>query len=311
MSKKRIQNIIAESRKTLPITIIYGVGVWLLAGGLQHNWWIQFACFFASVYAMIHLNNINMMIRIYSRSVSAAYILLSCIAVWLFPSMSGGVIQLCTVLVLLLLFSCYQDTDSRGRTFYIFLLISTISLMEPHYLLFVPLVWLLMSTTVYSISFRSLLASLIGLITPYWIYMGWMLFRNPMNPLQALGFIDRFTQLEWTTDCQMLTKQQLLYFGVLFVLFIVGSIHFWVTSYMDKVRVRQIYTSLIIIAVYTIILLAVLPQKFDVLIYVMTIAVSPIAAHFVSLTRTRASNIFFIMLLAVVLFLTGMNLWIL
>ena len=260
MSRKHIQNIIAESRKTLPITKIYGVGIWLLAGGLQHNWWIQFACFFASVYAMIHLNNINLMIRIYSRSVSSAYILLSCIAVWLFPSISGGIIQLCSVLIMLLLFSCYQDTDSRGRTFYIFVLISMMSLLEPHYLLLAPLAWLLMSSTIYSMSFRSLLASLIGLITPYWFYIGWRLFQNPMNPVQALDFIDRFALLQWPSDYQALTQSQLLFFGLLVVLFLVGSIHFWMTSYMDKVRVRQIYASLIITTLYSIILIALQPQ---------------------------------------------------
>ena len=132
MSKKHTQNIIAESRKTLPITIIYG-----------------FLCFFASVYAMIHLNNMNLMIRIYSRSVSAAYILLSCITVWLFPSVNGAVIQLGSVLILLLLFSCYQDQQTKGRTFYIFLIASVISMLEPRYLLFVPIIWLLMATTVY------------------------------------------------------------------------------------------------------------------------------------------------------------------
>ena len=250
------------------------------------------------------------MIRIYSRSVSAAYILLSCIAVWLFPSIAGGIIQLCTVLILLLLFSCYQETDSRGRTFYIFALTSLMSMFEPHYLLFAPLLWLLMSTTIYSMSFRSLLASLIGLITPYWLYAGWMLFKNPMNPWQALEFTNHFTQLRLDVDYQVVTRAQLIYFVLLVVLFIIGSIHFWLTSYMDKVRVRQIYTSLMIIAVYTIILLAFYPQRFDILIYVMTIAVSPIAAHFVSLTYTRMSNIFFIALLTAILILTGMNLWI-
>lgn len=111
-------------------------------------------------------------------------------------------------------------------------------------------------------------------------------------------------------DYQVVTRAQLIYFVLLVVLFIIGSIHFWLTSYMDKVRVRQIYTSLMIIAVYTIILLAFYPQRFDILIYVMTIAVSPIAAHFVSLTYTRMSNIFFITLLTAILILTGMNLWI-
>ena len=310
MSRKRIQNIIAESRKTLPITIIYGVGVWLLAGLTQHNWWIQLACFFASVYAMFYLNNINMLIRIYSRSVTAAYILLSCITVWLFPSISGGIIQLSSVLILLLLFSCYQDSDSKGITFYIFALISLASLLEPYYLLFAPLVWLLMVTTIYSLGFRSFLASLIGLITPYWLYAGYLLFQDPMHPMQVLAYFDHFTQLQWTPDYNTLNLSQMIYLGLLVVLFFVGSIHFWITSYMDKVRVRQIYASLIITALYTTTCLVILPQEFNVLIYMLTIAVSPIAAHFISLTRSKASNIFFMVLLAVVLLLTGMNLWI-
>lgn len=310
MSKKHIQNIVAESRRTLPITILYGVGIWLLAGLLNQGWWFQFACFLASVHAMIHLNNINLMIRIYSRSVSAAYILLSCIAVWLFPSIHGAVIQLGTTLILLLLFACYQDTEARGKTFYIFLIISSISLLEIHYLLFVPIIWLLMATTVFCLTFRTFLSSVIGLLTPYWIYTGWLLFQNPDDPSIALDTLSHFAEMEWSINYQALTLQQITYAVLLTVLFLVGTIHFWMTSYMDKIRVRQIYTSLILLTIYTILLLIIQPQMYDVLIYMMTITVSPIIAHFVSLTRTRMSNIFFFVLMAVIIILTGMNLWI-
>ena len=310
MSKKHTQNIIAESRKTLPITIIYGIGIWLTAGLVNNGWWFQFVCFFASVYAMIHLNNINLLIRIYSRSVSAAYILLSCIPVWLFPSVNGAIIQLGSVLILLLLFSCYQDQETRGRTFYIFLIASVISMLEPHYLLFLPIIWLLMATTVYSLCFRTFLASLVGLITPYWIYAGWLLANNLHNPERALDFLSRFTEIQWTIDYGALTRPQTIYLALLVVMFLVGTIHFWFTSYMDKIRVRQIYTSLIMITLYTLVLLAVQPQMYNVLIYMLTIAVSPIIAHFVSLTHTRLSNIFFMVLMAIIFMLTGMNLWI-
>jgi len=310
MSKKLTQNIIAESRKTLPITILYGVGIWLLAGMVNNGWWLQFLFFFASVYAMIHLNNINMMIRIYSRSVSAAYILLSCIAVWQFPSLSGAAIQLGSVLILLLLFSCYQDHETRGRTFYIFLIVSTISLFEPRYLLLLPILWLLMATTVFSLCVRTFLASLIGLITPYWLYFGWLLVSNINNPEMALGLASQFAEAKWAIDYGVFTRQQIIYLALLVVLFIIGAIHFWITSYKDKIRVRQIYTSLIMITVYTLVLLAIQPQMYNVLIYILTITVSPIIAHFVSLTNTRWSNLFFIVLLAVILTLTGMNLWI-
>ena len=49
---------------------------------------------------------------------------------------------------------------------------------------------------------------------------------------------------------------------------------------------------------------------YNVLIYMLTIAVSPIIAHFVSLTHTKLSNIFFMVLMAIIFMLTGMNLWI-
>ena len=310
MSKKRTQNIVAESRKTLPISIVYGVGVWLLAGLVHHGLWFQFACFWASVYAMIHLNNINLMIRIYSRSVSVYYILLSCIAVWLFPSMHGAVIALGSILVLMLLFSCYQDKETKGRTYYAFLLISVISMLEPHYLLFIPFIWLLMGVTIYSLSVGTFLASVIGIITPYWISMGWMLFLNPKNPEMVLDVLPRFSEIQWDIDYSMLTIPQLAYLALLIVLFLTGAIHFWITSYMDKIRVRQIYVSLILLTLYTLLLIAVVPQMYDVLIYMLTIAVSPIIAHFMSLTRTRISNIFFFVVNAVILILTGMNLWI-
>ena len=310
MIKKYTQNIVAESRRTLPITILYGIGIWLLAGLVHHGWWFQFVCFFASVFAMAHLNNINLLIRIYSRSVSAAFLLLSCIAVWLFPSVHGAVVQLGAVLVLQLLFACYQDKESRGKTFYTFLIISALSLLEPHFLLYIPLIWLLMTITVYSMSFRNFMASIIGILTPYWFYMGWQMIQNPMDPELALSFTSRFAEIQWAIDYNTLIMPQLVYFALLVVLFLTGAIHFWLNSYMDKIRVREIYTSLIILTTYTIMLLVVQPQMYNVLIYVVTIAVSPIIAHFISLTRTRMTNIFFFAVMAVILFLTGMNLWI-
>lgn len=310
MSKRHTQNIIAESRKTLPITIIYGVGIWLLAGLVNNNWWLQFACFFASVYAMIYINNINLLIRIYSRSVAAAYILLSCITVWQFPSVHGAVMQLGSTLVLLLLFSCYQDTETRGRTFYISVIISAISLLEPHYLLFIPILWMLMGTTIYSLSFRTFLASALGILMPYWLYAGWLLYQTPETPSIVLSVITPFTEIQWAPNYQALTLPQMLYFGLLVVMFLVGSMHFWFTSYMDKIRVRQVYTSFILLTLYTIVLLAVMPQMYNVFIHMLTIAVSPIIAHFVSLTRTKLSNIFFFVLMAAIFMLTAMNLWI-
>ena len=309
MSRKRTQNIIAESRRTLPISILYGVGIWLLAGLVHQGWWFQFACFFASVYTMIHLNNINLLIRVYSRSVSVFFILLCCSTAWLFPSVQGAVILLCSTLSLFLLFSCYQDQATMGRTFYIFLLFSAVSLVEPYFLLFIPVYLLLMGLTIYSLSIRTFFAALIGLITPYWLYTGWQLYFYRHEPEKAIEYLTQLTELSWRADYTVVTTAQWCYIGLLVVLFLVGATHFWLTSYMDKIRVRQVYGSLIILALYTIVLLAILPQKYDTFISMMTIAVTPIAAHFFTLTHSRLSNIFYLLTMVVILLLTGINLW--
>lgn len=310
MSKKHLQNIIAESRHTLPIAILYGIGIWLLAGVVQHHWWVQFLCFFASVYGMIHLNNINMLIRIYSRAVSVSYLVLACTTVWLFPSVFGALIQVCSVLMLLLLFACYQDTGTTGKTFYIFLLLSLVSLTDPHFLLFLPVIYLLMATTVYSLSFRTFVASLLGLVTPYWFYTGWQMFWHIDQPSLAVAYLSRFNEMQWNPSNTSLTHSQMSYFILLVVLFVVGAIHFWLTSYMDKIRVRNIYTSLNLLAIYCIILMAVQPHKYNLWIYVLTITASPVIAHYVALTRSKISNIFVLTAIVAILLLTGYNLWI-
>ena len=88
---KRVQNIIAESRYTLPIAAFYSICIWLIAGLVSQMWWIQFGCFVVSAVMMMLLNKENMLIRIYSRLVSSTYLVLSCAAVFLFASRSSAI----------------------------------------------------------------------------------------------------------------------------------------------------------------------------------------------------------------------------
>ena len=74
--KKYIQNKVAENRLALSVTIVYAVGVWLLSGFVQENWWIQFGCFALAAFLMLELNNVNALIRIYSRMVSCSFLAL-------------------------------------------------------------------------------------------------------------------------------------------------------------------------------------------------------------------------------------------
>lgn len=305
---KRIQNKMAESRRILPLAILYSIAIWLLAGLIQEQWWIQFGCFLLSAFLMVHLNNLNVLIRIYSRIVSVSFIILSSTAVFLFPSISGSIIQTCFIASLMTLYNCYQDRESPGWTFYTFLCLGIASLVDIHILFFVPVFWLMMIIIVYSFSWRTFLASLVGLLTPYWLWAAAVLWLEKGN----MGMIiHHFSALK---DFQILgypplSFQQTLLVGFIGILGVTGVIHFLRTSTRDKIRTRQMYYSFIIIGLSAFLFLTLQPQHYDMLIRIMIIAVSPLIGHFLALTKTKITNIAFIVISGAVLVITAFNLW--
>ena len=307
---KRIQNIVAGSRRTLPITATYAVIVWLLAGLIGQGRWLQFACFVLSVYLMMQLNNENLLIRIYSRMVSVSYILLSCAALFLFDSPSGAFFQPALIASIFCLFKTYQDRSSAGWTYYTFLFLGLGSLLDVHALYLLPVFWLMMILTVYSFSWHTFMASLLGIATPYWFTLAWYAWQGEGDISPWLQHFAEFASLQLPFSYSVLGLQPLLLIVFLVSLFLLGAIHFVVTSYKDKIRVRQMYYSLIVLMIFSCILVALMPQLYHLAFHVMIISVSPIIGHFMALTSSRLTNILFFVLAAVTLFLTSMNLWI-
>ena len=230
--KKLLQNKITGSRLTLPVTLCYAIGIWLLGGLIQEQWWIQFGCFMLTAYLMVQLNNTNALIRIYSRMVSVSFLLLSCMACFLFPSLSGNFTQLCIVASYLILFQSYHDKSGAGLTYYGFLCIGLASLTFVHILYFVPFLWILMLTCLQSFSLRTFFASLMGIFTPYWLGICWLVYQDNFSL-----FVDHLTPLvEFQTpfDFSILNNSQKITFAFVILLALIGAIHYWRTYYLDK-----------------------------------------------------------------------------
>ena len=303
---RRIQNRVAESRWTLPMTILYSVVIWLLAGLIQEQWWIQFGCFLLASYLMANLNNTNVLIRIYSRMVSVSFIALSSTAVFLFPSVKGAFVQLCFIASLLLFYNCYQDKETPGWTFYAFLSLGIGSFANIHILYFVPIFWLMMAIIVYSICWRTFLASLVGLLTPYWFWTAWKLWLEEGN---LTMITEHFSALADFRIPDPLTFHQTLLLILVAILGITGTIHFVRTSSRDKIRTRQLYYSFFILGMSAAIFLMLQPQHYDMLIRIMIIATSPFIGHFLALTKTKFTNMAFIVITIAILTLTVFYLW--
>ena len=289
--------------------MLYGTVIWVLAGLFQAQWWVQFACFVLSVLLVMRINSKNLLIRIYSRSVSVAFIFLSCAAVFLFPSWTGGLVQLCCIAALMLLFDSYQDQAAVGKAYYTFLLLGISSMLDANIIFYLPLLWIMMKIIVYALSWRTFFASLLGLATPYWFMIGWLMWQKngDLQAIVSLFAVQDILQFPFDFGSIPLSHQLIMAFSTL--LMIIGSTHFIHSSFRDKIRVRQIYYGFITLGLFSLTLLVLQPHN-ELALRMLILAASPLIGHYWALTNSRISNIIFIIITVVLLALTAFNLWI-
>ena len=311
------QHRVAVGRYTLSATMAYAVAVWL-AGGLLvsavplslaellQGLWLPFACFLLSVLLMVVLNNTNAHIRIYSRTVSCSFAVLTCAGSFLFGSLSGAAFQVFMIATWLALFRTYQDRNAAGWSYYAFLCVGLASGFFVQILFFAPVLWLLMFLLLSSLSWRTFMASVFGLLTPYWFALPLLFCQDNVEAMRvhfaALADFD-------STGVASITINQALLFAFVVGLGLTGSIHCQHKRLDDNIRLRLFYDCFIIVWIVTAVALVLQPQHYDMLIRLMIICVSPLIAHFLTLTNTRITNIAFHVIWITALLLTIFNLW--
>jgi hypothetical protein len=306
--RKLLQNKIAESKLTMPAITLYALGVWLLAGMLTNYWWWQLACFTISSYLVVELNNINALIRIFSRMVSGAFIALLCCASFLFPHLPEAVMLTCLTAFTVLFFLTYQNKESAGITYYAFLLFGVASMAYVHVLFFLPLIWLMMLTNIMSLSWRTWLASLFGLLTPYWFAVAWLFYQHDYS--LAIEHFSALAVFEEPLNLYGITAGQKATLALVILMAIIGTIHFIRKNYLDKIRIRMFYGYFMWMDLAALVFLLLQPQHFNAMLLIMILNTSPLIAHFVALTSTKLTNIVFWALTTATLLLTAYNLWI-
>lgn len=257
---------------------------------------------------MILLNNFHALIRIYSRAITSAFIILSGVACFIFPSLEGCIVTVGLVASLLTLFTTYQNREATGWIYYTFLILGVASVANIHFLVFIPIYWIMM-IFINSLSLRTFIASLFGLLTPYWIWIAVVLFFYKDNLTPFTNLFQPLTEVTFFNAYGNIPLSHYLTYAFLVILAFTGIIHFLRKSYNDKIRTRQFYYSIIFFNIVVLVLLALFPQYYDLLFRPAIILTSPLIGHFIALTRTKITNIAFYLILITALLLTGFNLW--
>lgn len=302
---KRAQNRIAESRATLPWTAVICLLIWLVGGVITRGWWLQMGVAALAMLMMALLNNVNALIRIYSRMISCSFIVLMTMTAYLWPQLSAGMAALAVTTFYLLLFQTYQDKRAMGMIFYAYAMLGIGSIFWVQLLWLVPLFWILMATNILAFSGRTFFASILGLVLPYWFLGGYYFltgqitmlgehFADILNvgPLFALGLLD---------------LHHFVTIGFVFLLGILGMVHFLRNSYKDKIRIRMYYEAFIVIELVLMAAIIVFPKMADPLMALLITTTAPLIGHFLALTHTKVTNITFFVILAIVAALTLYN----
>lgn len=298
----------AESRIALPVTAVYGLLIWLAGGLVQQQLWMSLILFLVSTYLIVELNNQNALIRIYSRMVSCSFIMLTVMAVSGIKGTGPFAVQLSFIAFYSILFHTYQSRSSTGWVFFAFCCISIGSLFWVQELYFVPVLWIILGANLMAFNCRSFLASILGLLMPYWFAAGYELYLGDITPLvghfRELGeFLPVLPLYQHETSLRFIT------IAFIAVLGLTGTIHFLRNSFKDKIRTRMLYEIFITLFLCTLIFLILQPQHEAYLLLLLIINVSLLISHFIALTHTKITNIAFFVIIAAALGLTFLNLW--
>ncbi len=307
MAFKRFQNTVAESRFFLPLSAIITAGACYMSGLVEHALWMQLVCLALSTALMVELNNANQLLRVPSQATPAFLLLLSATAIFIFPDLRAEIVQLCGIAVYFMLFHCEQRRESPGWVFYGFFCLGLASMVFVQILYFVPVLWLLTATNLRAMTAKTFWASVLGLVTPYWLGMGIYIYIGGIESLGA--HFARLAEFSPLGDYSMLSEQQCVALGWTAVLALVGIVHYIRKGYQDKTRTRLLTQIFIVIDVLSIAFLLLQPQHYPLLMALIIVNTAPLAAHFITLTHTWLTNVAFFLIIIITLAIIAYNIW--
>ena len=308
MAKKRIQEKIVNSRLLFPTILIYGALLMALRWNSQPQMWMQGLSIASTTILMLALNNRYALLRAYSRMVSIAYLVLSMLLLQEPFGLDETLIPVCFAAFFFVLFNAYQDRQQAGTIFYAFCMMGIASIFRPQILYFMPILWFILIVFILAFSFRTFIASLLGLLLPYWLLSGYYCYQG--TPFLILSHLTAIIQPQDFFHTVAFNEHQWVTFAALVLLNIIGIIHFLRNSHLDKIKIRMFYGAFMVFQLACVAFIFALPEYVSLGLRLMTIPTAILIAHFLSLTHTWLTNIAFLAITILLFLLTLYNLWI-
>ena len=331
MIRKSIQHRITTGKITLPVVMLLSVMIWLgvyfikpvavfshssspvwqmlepFFLGKSISLLINFIFYAFISYLLIELNNTFGIIRLRASIQTSFYLIVIAACPELYPLHVGTASTLFMVISIYFLFKSYQQANPSGNVFYSWMFLGLSGLILPQLLYLAPF-YLIAAYNFQSLNPRSFFAGLLGIMFPFWFLAGYAFTFNHLemiyHPFQTLITFEPINLL-------VLKGWQVATISYIILLFVVGVANSLINGWQDKIRTRAYLNFFSLIGTCLLVLLVLQPQHFVTVFPLLLVCFSFLAGHFFALTKSRSSNIFFIVSLIGLATLLIYNLWML
>lgn len=265
------------------MALITGI-FWIVPGLAGQAIWSGLVACAVITFLLTELSNRHSLLRIRSRMVSVTYLMLMLVNPALHTGAAHLIPSLCLVLCYFMLYSSYQKLQPAGYIYHSFFFAGIGSLFyAPMWILalgfYVSIIFQLRN-----ISWKSFVAGILGYLTPYWILAAYTLWTGHFR--QFLTELTVWYQLPEPVFVPM-PLPQYISVGTVVFLGILAFIHYFRTSFNDKIRTRMLYY---IIATQELIIWGIFvlyPTLFKEQFSLLILNSSILLAHYYALAKGR------------------------
>lgn len=315
--KFSFQKNVACSQMTLPIVGALSVLLWYVLPdrsshgaftGSEYGIWqfmpdiivysrwtreISLAVCALSVYLMAELNNANMLLRVSSRMLSSMLAILLAISLHCHHMHPGLMLMALSLLSFFPLFASYRQPYPQ-QVFMAFVCISIASLFFP-LMIWTGVAYWILTGVMRAFTPRCFVASILAMLLPYWVAAGAAVYFDHMplflQHLRQMVTLHIGSYADITPGAAAIAMLTAL-------LFISGSVDFYVNRLLDRTRTRTTLNAVFIHGCTFIIIMALQPQHITMLQPVLLLDTAILFGHFFTLTHTRFSHIYMLLMLA-------------
>lgn len=319
MRNKRFQNRISESSVTLPLCMVTGTLVWFWNADTQSFGYSissvsALALAVLSTYVVMETANVFALLRIRSNMVATVWVIGISLMTFTHAMSAGWFAALALAGSYYVMFLCYQRHEPVIHVFHTFLLLGVASMAVPQLIVFVPLYYWYLLVFLRCLTWRGFWAGMVGLALPMCFLLGWSIvsmdYTFLMDRVDSILSTRLFVadNYGWMMSYRSPEAQSFAFFSILSF---IGIVHYLRNYYNDKIRTRMyLYIYVMQTAVCWLIVLC-LPHMYHVLIPVFMLGASTMIAHFFALTNMLVSNLFFCLILTILIlqFVINLGIW--